>query len=246
MRVRRTFLPVIGALMLPLVNIAIAEEAKPAASRQAAMESAAQKQREATLAAMQSSIDKQRASIAVAKDAAKATPVTSFFQLPPPAPLAGGAPLPPPAPEPVMPDINCEPLPVADVTPVLEDAARREGLDPRLLTAVIQQESGFRPCVISRKGAQGLMQLMPATVEQFGVKDPFEVKQNIDAGAKFLKELIGRYSGNLALALGAYNAGPGSVDAADGVPHNAETMTYVSEILGKLGIQPAAPNNVKP
>ena len=64
--------------------------------------------------------------------------------------------------------------------------------------------------------------------------------------AKFLKELIGRYSGNLALALGAYNAGPGSVDAADGVPHNAETMTYVSEILGKLGIQPAPPNNEKP
>lgn len=246
MRVRRTFLPVIGALMLPLVNIAAAEEAKPAASRQAAMESAAQKQREATLAAMQSSIDKQRASIAVAKDATKANPVTSFFQLPPPAPLAGGAPVPPPAPEPAMPDMNCEPLPVADVTPVLEQAARREGLDPRLLTAVIQQESGFRPCVISRKGAQGLMQLMPATVEQFGVKDPFEVKQNIDAGAKFLKELIGRYSGNLALALGAYNAGPGSVDAADGVPQNAETMTYVSEILAKLGIQPAAPNNVKP
>jgi soluble lytic murein transglycosylase-like protein len=246
MTVPRTFLSLIGALMLPLVNIAAAAEAKPAPSRQAAMESTAQKQREATLAAMQASIDKQRASIAIGKNATKATPATSFFQLPPPAPLAGGASVSPPAQEPVMPDINCEPLPVANVTPVLEQAARREGLDPRLLTAVIQQESGFRPCVISRKGAQGLMQLMPATIEQFGVTDPFEVKQNIDAGAKFLKELIGRYSGNLALALGAYNAGPGSVDAADGVPQNAETMAYVSEILGKLGIQPAPPNNQKP
>ena len=111
--------------MLPLVNIAAAAEAKPAASPQAAMESAAQKQREATLAAMQSSVDKQGASIAVGKDARKATPVTSFFQLPPPAPLPGAASVSPPAPEPVMPDINCEPLPVADVAPVLEQAARR-------------------------------------------------------------------------------------------------------------------------
>jgi hypothetical protein len=246
MRLRRTFSLTISALLLPLVNIATAEEAKPAASRQAAMESAAQKQREATLAAMQSSIDKQRASVAVGKEATKAPPVTSFFQLPPPPPLAGGAPVPPPAPEPIMPDINCEPVPIADVTPILEQAARREDLDPRLLTAVIQQESGFRPCAISRKGAQGLMQLMPATTEQFGVKDPFEVKQNIDAGAKFLKELLTRYSGNMSLALGAYNAGPGNVDAADGVPHNAETMTYVTEILSKLGIQPTAPKNEKP
>jgi soluble lytic murein transglycosylase-like protein len=235
-----------SALMLTLVNIATAAETKSPASGQAAMESAAQKQREATLGAMQSSIDKQRASIAVGKEATKAMPVTSFFQLPPPAPLAGGVAVSSPAPEPVMPDINCEPIPIADVTPVLEQAAKREGLDPRLLTAVIQQESGFRPCVISRKGAQGLMQLMPATIEQFGVKDPFEVKQNIDAGAKLLKELIMRYSGNMSLALGAYNAGPGTVDAADGVPQNAETMTYVTEILGKLGIQPTTPANVKP
>lgn len=232
--------------MLPFVNIATAEEAKPAASRQGAMETAAQKQREATLAAMQSSVDKQRASIAAGKEAAKTPPVTSFFQLPPPAPLPGGVAVPPPAPEPVMPDINCEPIPITDVTPIVEQAARREDLDPRLLTAVIQQESGFRPCAISRKGAQGLMQLMPATIEQFGVKDPFEAKQNIDAGAKFLKDLLIRYSGNMSLALGAYNAGPGNVDAADGVPHNAETMTYVTEILGKLGIQPTAPNDVKP
>jgi soluble lytic murein transglycosylase-like protein len=125
-------------------------------------------------------------------------------------------------------------------------AAASTGVDASLLRAVIHAESAFNPLAVSNKGAQGLMQLMPATVEQFGVKDPFEVKQNIDAGAKFLKELIGRYSGNLALALGAYNAGPATVDAADGVPQNAETMTYVSEILAKLGIRPAAPNNVKP
>lgn len=232
-----------------------AQHPGPSSSGQSVMESAAQKQRDTTLAAMQSSIDKQRASIAVAKDAAKGTLVTdsspinagaSFFHLPPPPPLAEGVPVSLPVQEPVMPDVNCEPIPIADVTPILDEAAKREGLDPRLLTAVIQEESGFRPCAISRKGAQGLMQLMPATVEQFGVKDPFEVKQNIDAGAKFLKELLGRYSGNLALALGAYNAGPGNVDAADGVPHNPETMTYVTEILNKLGIQPTAPNKEKP
>src|SRR5207342_1611518 len=94
-----------------------------------------------------------------------------------------------------------------ELAPIVLESAQREGLDPRLLTAVIQQESGFRPCAVSQKGAQGLMQLMPSTVEQLGVKDPFDVKQNIDAGAKFLKELLTRYGGNLSLAPGAYNAG---------------------------------------
>jgi soluble lytic murein transglycosylase-like protein len=214
------------------------------------MEALARKQRETTLAAMQASVDKQRASVsagiaaAIGKQA-PAAPVkatdSSFFSLPPLAP--------PPAnvtpafamPETPMPDIDCEPVPEADVAPVLLDAAQREGLEPRLLTAVIQQESAFRPCAISQKGAQGLMQLMPSTVEQFGVKDPFDVKQNIDAGAKFLKELLTRYSGNLSLALGAYNAGPGKVDEANGVPPIAETTAYVNEILSKLAAQPTAP-----
>ena len=86
------------------------------------------------------------------------------------------------------------------------------------------------------------MQLMPDTATQFGVKDPFDPKQNIDAGAKYLKELIGRYSGNLAVALGAYNAGPAKVDEAGGaVPPIPETTDYVKQILDKLGVQAAAP-----
>jgi soluble lytic murein transglycosylase-like protein len=214
------------------------------------METLARKQREATLAAMQASVDKQRASVSAGIAAsigkqASAAPVakadSSFFSLPPLAP--------PPAevttafamPEAPIADVICEPVPETDVAPLLLDAAQREGLEPRLLTAVIQQESAFRPCAVSQKGAQGLMQLMPSTVEQFGVNDPFDPKQNIDAGAKYLKELITRYTGNLSLALGAYNAGPGKVDEAGGVPPIPETTAYVNEILSKLAAPPTAP-----
>lgn len=90
------------------------------------------------------------------------------------------------------------------------------------------------------------MQLMPDTADRFGVKDPFDSRQNIDAGAKYLKELLTRYSGNLALALGAYNAGPNKVDEAHGVPPIPETTAYVNEILGKLGLPPAALSVVPP
>jgi soluble lytic murein transglycosylase-like protein len=82
------------------------------------------------------------------------------------------------------------------------------------------------------------MQLMPDTAGRFGVKDPFDPKQNVDAGAKYLKELLTRYSGNLGLALGAYNAGPNKVDEAGGIPAIPETTNYVNEILGRLGLQP--------
>jgi soluble lytic murein transglycosylase-like protein len=140
-----------------------------------------------------------------------------------------------------MPDVACDPVPEDSVAPAVLGAAQRESLDPKLLTAVIQQESGFRPCAISDKGAQGLMQLMPDTADRFSVKDPFDAKQNVDAGAKYLKELITRYSGNLGLALGAYNAGPEAVDKAGGIPDIPETTDYVKSILTKLGIElPAA------
>ena len=208
------------------------------------MANLAQKQREATLAAMQASVDKQHTSVTtgIAGSIGKQTkaPDTSFFSLPP---------LPPPAlkaapsftmPEATIADVDCLPVPDAQIAPVLLDAAQREGLEPKLLTAVIQRESAFRPCAISAKGAQGLMQLMPDTAGRFGVSDPFDPKQNIDAGAKYIKELLTRYSGNLSLALGAYNAGPGKVDEAGGVPSIPETTNYVNEILGKLGLKPTA------
>jgi soluble lytic murein transglycosylase-like protein len=210
----------------------------------AAIENLAQKQREATLAAMQASVDKQHASVSagIAGSIGKQgqAPSASFFSLPPLAPPAANAATSFAMPEATIADVDCLPVPDAQIAPVLLDAAQREGLEPKLLTAMIQRESAFRPCAISTKGAQGLMQLMPDTADRFGVKDPFDPKQNIDAGAKYLKELLTRYSGNLALALGAYNAGPAKVDEAGGVPSIPETTDYVNEILGKLGLKPPA------
>jgi len=219
----------------------LAGQAPPAAPPPAAKPSPdalAQKQRETTLAAMQASIEKQKAAVAasvtasIGKQGQSLAPKDSFFTL---APLA-----PPPqavAAQASMPDIACDPVPEESVAPILMGAAQRESLDPKLLTAVIEQESGFRPCAISDKGAQGLMQLMPDTSDRFSVKDPFDSKQNIDAGAKYLKELITKYSGNLGLALGAYNAGPDAVDQAGGIPNIPETADYVKSILTKLGLQ---------
>jgi soluble lytic murein transglycosylase-like protein len=188
---------------------------------------------------MQASVEKQKAAVAasiaasIGKQGQSLAGKDSFFTL---APLA-----PPQTQSPVsMPDVACDPVPEDSVAPAVLGAAQRESLDPKLLTAVIQQESGFRPCAISDKGAQGLMQLMPDTADRFSVKDPFDAKQNVDAGAKYLKELITRYSGNLGLALGAYNAGPEAVDKAGGIPDIPETTDYVKSILTKLGLQPPA------
>lgn len=226
----------------------VAQPANSSASSKSAMEAAAIKQRETTLAAMQKSVDKQKAAVAAAlaasvgKQGMAPNPggKDSFFLLaplsPPPATAGAGLTLP----ESGMPDVDCEAVPESSVAPVLLEAAQREGLEPKLLTAVIEQESAFRPCAISDKGAQGLMQLMPETSERFTVKDPFDAKQNIDAGAKYLKELLTRYSGNMALALGAYNAGPDKVDQAGGIPNVPETTSYVNAILTKLGMQPPA------
>ena len=244
---------IVSILIAPFVNPLTAAETKasdPAAAPKTSVEKAAQKQRDATLAAMQASIDKQRASVAkglaasVGKQPGPMTsaPTDSFFNLPPFPPLPQPVPQDPAVAQAALPDIVCDPVPETDIAPILLDAAQREGLEPRLLSAVIQQESAFRPCAVSQKGAQGLMQLMPDTSTQFGVKDPFDPKQNIDAGAKYLKELIAHYSGNLSLALGAYNAGPAKVDEIGGIPPIPETTTYVKEILERL----AAPTRPAP
>jgi hypothetical protein len=104
-----------------------------------------------------------------------------------------------------------------------------------------EQESAFRPCAVSQNGAQGLMQLMPATAEQFGVRNPFDIQDNVGGGARFFKELLTRYTGNVSLDLGAYKAGPSKVDQAGGVPAIPETTNYVREILRKLALPPADP-----
>jgi soluble lytic murein transglycosylase-like protein len=170
----------------------------------------------------QDSVARQRASI---EKQLRSVTNPSFFSLPPPEPPGVTA---PPIPD-------CDALPENLLKGLIDEAAGRESVRPDLLRGIIRQESGARPCAVSPKGAQGLMQLMPATSEQFGVADPFDPKQNIQAGAKLLKELLTRYGGDVTKALAAYNAGTGRVDQAGGaVPPIQETMDYVSSILAAL------------
>lgn len=129
----------------------------------------------------------------------------------------------------------CDPLPEEQVAPLIEAAARERQIPAKLLRAVTEQESGLRPCAVSEKGAQGLMQLMPATAEQFHVKDVFDPKENLAAGAAFLRQLIEKYKGDLPSALAAYNAGAEAVDEAGGVPEIPETKAYIEAIVDKVG-----------
>ena len=132
------------------------------------------------------------------------------------------------------PPANCKSMSPTELSSLIKETAERDGLTPDLLRAVIHKESAFNPCAVSRAGAAGLMQLMPSTIQQFKVEDPFDPKENVAAGSKLLKQLLTRYGGDLSLALGAYNAGPGRVDAAKGIPMIPETIDYVSSILDKL------------
>jgi len=167
-------------------------------------------QAERIRAAMESSLEQQRASVRRQVEA-----VHSVIE----APQAQAA---------------CEPIAQPDLARMIDDAARKHGVDPALVREVARQESGFRPCVVSPKGAEGLMQLMPATQAQFQVRDPFQAEESLAAGAKLLKQLLDRYNGDLSLALSAYNAGSGRVDKAGGIPEIPETKNYVADILGRL------------
>lgn len=112
----------------------------------------------------------------------------------------------------------------------IASAAQRWQVDPALVRAVIHAESAFNPEAISRAGAQGLMQLMPATAGDYGVTNAFDVHQNINAGTRLLADLLVRYRGNTELATAAYNAGPGAVKQYGGVPPFAETQVYVKRV----------------
>ena len=188
---------------------------------------------------MQAALEQQRASIARQREAVQRQAAAAGQRLVP-----WGPPL-------EIAEAPCDPIADADVAPIIEKAARAEEVKEELLRAVIAQESAYRPCAVSAKGAKGLMQLMPATAEQFNVHDPFDPAENIGAGAKYLKLLLGKYNGDLSLALGAYNAGPSPVDIEGGIPDIPETQKYVESILQRLAKpeqakpEPAAPDAAK-
>jgi hypothetical protein len=119
----------------------------------------------------------------------------------------------------------------SDLVDLVEQAARRHGLDPALVLAVVSVESGFKAQAVSPKGAQGLMQLMPRTAASLGVDDAFDPEQNVDAGVRHLESLVRLYGGDLTRALAAYTAGQGAVARHGGVPRYRETRAYVRKVL---------------
>jgi len=110
-------------------------------------------------------------------------------------------------------------------------AAANYNLPESLIKGVINAESGYNPRALSRAGAQGLMQLMPGTARELGVQDAFDIEQNIDGGARYLKKMVDRYNGDVTKALAAYNAGPGTVDRYKGKVPYRETIAYVDRVL---------------
>ncbi len=123
----------------------------------------------------------------------------------------------------------------AEIDAAVDRAAVQHNVDPNLVRAVIKVESNFNPNAVSRKGAMGLMQLMPQTARQLNVANPFDPQQNVDAGVRHLKQLMENYGGDVKLTLAAYNAGPGNVARSGGVPHFAETRNYVKRITQLYG-----------
>ena len=123
----------------------------------------------------------------------------------------------------------------AQLDRIIFEVGEREGVDPRFIHAVIWQESKYDQTARSHAGAQGLMQLMPATAKRFGCDDPNDPEANIEAGTKYLGWLLKRFSGNVELALAGYNAGEGAVDKYNGIPPYNETQNYVKIISQRYG-----------
>jgi soluble lytic murein transglycosylase-like protein len=187
----------------------------PAPQTPAAMEQPTQEQR--VRAAMEASLAKQRASVQVQAKTAGAPSVPWSDSATPTATTA-----------------PCDPMPRAEIDRLIAEVASAQKIDASIVREVAREESGFRPCAVSPKGAAGMMQLMPATQASLQVGDPFNARASLEGGSKLLKQLLDRYHGDLKLALSAYNAGSGRVDQAGGVPAIAETRKYVAEILARL------------
>lgn len=114
---------------------------------------------------------------------------------------------------------------------IIKDASQRYGVDFSLIKAIIRAESCFNPQAVSRKGARGLMQIMPENFRTLDIQDPFDPKQNIMGGARYFRTLLDRYQGKVALTLAAYNAGPTAVDRYRRIPPYVETQDYVEKVL---------------
>jgi soluble lytic murein transglycosylase-like protein len=182
-----------------------------------------------SIARMQAGLEKQRASVRHQAAAHEAN--GSFFVTP-----WLSSPVDPASPAARVPaaSFDCEPVSQADLRTFVTEAAIQEGVNPMLIQAIVRRESAAYPCAVSPKGAQGLMQLMPATAADLGVADVFDARQNLMAGARYLKQMLDRYKGDLRLALAAYNAGPQRVSPGGSVPGIPETQAYVAAILGQL------------
>jgi hypothetical protein len=122
-------------------------------------------------------------------------------------------------------------VPDVELEPMIARHSGAQNLDPKLVKALIQVESGYNLRALSNKGAMGLMQLMPATASLLDVRNPYDADDNLRGGTRYLRQMLDRFAGRVELALSAYNAGPGAVERHGGIPPYAETRAYVRRIL---------------